>query len=271
MLPQFTEQLVPLYPAAQVHVPLLHAPWPEQVGPPGQVTEQFAPEYPVWHVQVLPAHVPWPEQVGPPGQVADVVPPVPLDPDAPPDPPPVEPPEPPAPPVPLPEEGTVKFQALACEVSTVMLRSPVAVTSRCDSHGSGFATPVLLAQTPTVVPFRAMCTSLGLCPGCKREPSSLNVSSMGAAVVAAGALISICWVRKVKPGGGTRLIGPSVMDTSPAVGETTVVVTGSLGVGPVPGSVVTVPPAETVACLVWVRNWIEMPICLLSNAWVVKE
>lgn len=66
------------------------------------------------------------------------------------------------------------------------------------------------------------------------------------------------------------MIGPSVMDTSPAFGEVTAVVTGSAGVGPVPGSVVRVPPAGTVSCLVWVRNWIEMPICLLSKAWVVN-
>ncbi len=49
----------------------LQVPWPEQVGPPGQVTEQSDPEYPAWHVHVPLLQVPWPEQVGPPGQVTE--------------------------------------------------------------------------------------------------------------------------------------------------------------------------------------------------------
>jgi hypothetical protein len=58
LLPQFTEQLGPEYPALQVQTPALQVPFPEQVGPPGQVTVQSEPEYPVRHEQAPAAHFP---------------------------------------------------------------------------------------------------------------------------------------------------------------------------------------------------------------------
>src|SRR5262245_61898259 len=148
--------------------------------------------------------------------------------------------------MPLPQSGSPKVQALACEVRTRMRTSPLPRTVRSETQGSGSATPGSPTHAATGTPFRNTWMVVWFSPARITDGSSRNSRRSGAAAEAAGAVMFTCWPKRPKPAGGVAVGVVSTMVIVPPLGEVTAVSIGSVGVAPSASeSVEPVPPGDT--------------------------